>query len=217
LVAPAGLQTTHYTDELLVEVLRWRLGLAECGEIPRCRNLAAKTMEECGDAWDAYGDHAASCAYGPLRIKRHDNIAECLADVIEETGAHVRREAYIKAFSTLQSEAWLDIWAFGGLHIEDLLVDVTVRHPMASAYQPAAASLDGSAASSAEGQKLERYPASGGRAITPFAIETWGRLGASAEHLLQTLASEAIRHARRRGHDATAGSFLRKWRATLDR
>jgi hypothetical protein len=216
LVAPAGLQATHYTDEQVVEVLRWRLGLAEIGEIPRCRNLAAKTMEECGEARDGFGDHAASCSFGPLRIKRHDNIAESLADIIEETGAHVRREAYVKAFSTPQSEAWLDIWAFAGLHIEDLLVDVTVRHPMASAYQPSASSRDGAAASVAEEKKLLRYPARGGRSVVPFAMETWGRLGPSAEELMQTLASEATRHARRRGNDATAGAFLRRWRATLD-
>ena len=87
--------------------LRWRPGLAEIGarEIPKCRNLAAKAMEECGETRDGYGDHAASCSYGPLRIKRHDNIADSLADIIEETGAHVRREAYVKAFSTPQSEA----------------------------------------------------------------------------------------------------------------
>ena len=67
LVALAGLQATHYTDEQFVEVLRWRLGIAELGEIPRCRNLAAKTMEECGEARDGLGDHAVSCSYGPLR------------------------------------------------------------------------------------------------------------------------------------------------------
>ena len=197
-------------------MLRWRLGIAEICEIPKCRNLVAKTMEECGEARDCHGDHAACCSYGPLRIKRHDNIADSLADMILKTGAHVRREAYVRAFSTPRSEAWLDIWAFGGLHIEDLLIDVTVRHPMASAYQPAAASRAGAAAAAAEEMKLDRYPGNGGRCATPFAVETWGRLGLSAEQLMESLASEATRHSRRRGHDATAGGFLRKWRATLD-
>ena len=216
LVAPAGLQPAQYTDEDIVEVLRWRLGIAEVGDGLRCRNFAAKTMTECGHDRDCWGDHSVCCSYGPLRIKRHDNIADALGDMIEETGAHVRREAFVAAFSTLRQEAWLDIWAFAGLQIQDLLVDVTVRHPMVAAYQPAASSQDGVAAIVAEGKKQVRYPPRAGRAVTPFAVETWGRLGPHAEQLLQLLAGEATRYARRRGHSATAGAFLRKWRATLN-
>ena len=95
-------------------------------------------------------------------------------------------------------------------------MDVTVRHPMAAAYQPAAADEDGAAAVAAEERKQDRYPARGGRKVTPFAVETWGRLGPHAEHLMQWLAAEATRHARRRGHDATASGFMRRWRATVD-
>ena len=216
LVAPAGLEATHFDDDQIVEILRWRLGLIDAGDVPICRNLAAKTMTECGETLDRYGDHAVCCSYGPLRIKRHDAIADSLSDMIAETGAHVRREAYVRAFCTPAHEAWIDIWAFAGLHIQDLLIDVTVRHPMASAYQPGAASTTGAAAEAAEAQKIERYPACGGRKVVPFAIESWGRLGQHAEHLLESLAAEATRHAQRRGRDATAGSFLRRWRATLD-
>ena len=87
---------------------------------------------------------------------------------------------------------------------------------MASAYQPLASDCDGAAALSAEEQKLERYPPCGGRKIVPFAMETWGRLGAQAEELLESVAAEASRHAQRRGHAYTASDFLRRWRATLD-
>ena len=37
--------------------------------------------------------------------------------------AHVRREAYSKDFCTPASDAYLDVWAFGGVHLEDLLID----------------------------------------------------------------------------------------------
>ena len=100
--------------------------------------------------------------------------------------------------------------------MQDLLVDVTVRHPMAAAYQPGASHEDGAAAMVAEEKKMERYPEAAGRRVTPFAVETWGRLGPHAEQLLQMLAAEATRHHRRRGHAATANAFMRKWRATLD-
>ena len=87
---------------------------------------------------------------------------------------------------------------------------------MAAAYQPSASSHDGAAAEKAEEKKFKRYPARGGRVVRPFGMETWGRLGPHAEQLLQTLAGEAALHARRRGHSATAGSYLRRRRATLD-
>ena len=84
---------------------------------------------------------------------------------------------------------------------------------MSSAYQPAAANGPAAAASKAEELKHDRYPAKNGRSVTPFGIETWGRLGPSAESLLQELAGEAAKHARLRGHAATSSSFLRIWRA----
>ena len=100
--------------------------------------------------------------------------------------------------------------AVPNLEVLRLLIDVTVRHPMASAYQSEASRTAGSTAAAAETQKLGRYPPRAGRSVTPFAVETWGRLGESAEELLQTLAAEAALHARRRGHAATASTFLRK-------
>ena len=216
LVAPAGLQAAHFSDDQISEVLRWRLGLANVEASSMCRNVAAKNEEECGEMKDQYGDHAVSCSYGPLRIKRHDDIADCLSDMIAETGAHVRREAYVRAMSTPSQEAWLDIWAFAGLRIQDLLVDVTIRHPTASAYARAAADHDGAAARAAEVDKGKRYPPQGGRRVVPFAMETWGRLGPEADALLESLAAEAARHAHRRGQATVASAFLRRWRATLD-
>ena len=111
LVAPAGLQPAFYNDEEFIEVLRWRLGLANTGMAPIWRNLAAKSMTKCGVQLDEYGDHAATCSYGPLRIKRHNAVADNLSDMITETSAHARREAYVWAFSTPAIEAWLHIWA----------------------------------------------------------------------------------------------------------
>lgn len=95
-------------------------------------------------------------------------------------------------------------------------MDVTIRHPMASKYQPDASRIAGSAAKDGESGKFARYPAKDNRTITPFAVETWGRLGEYAEDLLQELACEATRHARLRGQAATPSNFLRRWRAAMD-
>ena len=72
------------------------------------------------------------------------------------------------------------------------------------------------AATVAEKDKQQRYPPAGGRVVRTFAMEMWGRLGNEAEEALTTLAAEATHHARRHGHVVTAGSFLRRWRASLD-
>ncbi len=61
-----------------------------------------------------------------------------LADLMHETGACVRRNAYISTFSTREHDAWLDVWGFGTTDVEDALVDVTIRHPAEGRYQPAA-------------------------------------------------------------------------------
>jgi len=216
LVAPAGHRLAQFTDDQLTEILRWRLGITAAQDMPRCQNFSEASGDTCGEMLDAWGDHAVGCRCGPLRIRRHNNIADHLADMVECTGAHTRREAYVKEFSKAGVDAYLDVWAFGGVHVEDLLIDVTIRHPASARYQPRAAQQSGWAAECAERDKEERYPAAGGRSVWTFALETWGRLGTAGEELLQFIAAEAVRHARRRGHVVTAGSFLRQWRATVD-
>ena len=128
----------------------------------------------------------------------------------------MRREVWIREFVTPEADAVLDIWAFGGQGIQDLLVDVTICHPMAAKYQPHASNEPGAAATKAAGKKYQRYPAAGGREITPFAVETWGRMDAAAEHLLVDLAAITSRRAMMRGQAVTASACLKKWRATLD-
>ena len=92
-------------------------------------------------------------------------------------------------------------------------VDVTVRHPRASRYQPNASRTAGHAAATAEREKEARYPAAGGRSIWAVMHETWGRLGQQAEVLLDTCAA-AARQAYRRGRNCT--NILRVRRAKLD-
>ena len=209
MVASAGLQHAHHNDEEFTEILQWRLGCIAPGEQHMCQNVAAKTGEVCGEEMGPYEDHAANCPCGPTRNRRHEDVADCLAQCVEEAGAHVRRDAFVKALSTQQREAWLDVWAFGGLRVRDLLVDVTIRHPMADRYQPAASREAGATAAEAAKEKREKYPARGGRQVTPFALEAWGRLDSTAEDLLQTLAAAATQHARWHGQAATPSAILR--------
>ena len=131
--------------------------------------------------------------------QQHEQAADMVADFCMETGAHVRREAFVAEITSDAVESWLDIWAFGTMEVSDLLIDITVRHPAESRYQPGAADSPGHAASKAAEEKYTRYPASGGRTVTPFVLETWGRLGESAEDLLTNLAAAASRQDLLRG------------------
>ena len=60
-------------------------------------------------------------------------------------------------------------------------IDVSVRHPAAEDVAPAAARRPGEAARRAERQKHARYP---GDRLTPFVVETPGRLGGEARQWL---------------------------------
>ena len=212
--APLCTQGIHYTDRQWSEALSWRLGIATPGPPMPCRNECASRGELCGEVLDSYGGHAVICGCGPLRTRRHNDIAEVYADILEEVGALVRREIFVPELSGSGREAWLDVWAYGIQEFPDALLDITVAHPGAGLYQPAAARIEGHAAAEAEKRKSNRYPVAGGRAVWPIAHETWGRLGGRAEQLLEACAAANSRQAYRRGR--LPGQCLRRWRAQLD-
>ena len=211
LVAQMSLPTVHFTDAQWTEALRFRLGVPRHGPLPLCRNQK-QSGEECGERLQPNPDHELECPSGPLRTRRHDDLAECHADIAEEAGAVVRREVYVDELSGT-SEAWLDVWAYGLPEATDILLDITVRHPRAARYRPQAEAKPGHAAAEAEGEKQERYPATS-REVWPIAHETWGRLGVQAEQFLIFCAAAARRRAHRRGR--ASGTELTRWRACLD-
>ena len=148
-----------------------------------------------------------------MRIARHNGFADLYADIVEEVGGIARREVFVPEF-TNQTEAWLDVWAYGIQELPDALLDVTVRHPGAQSYQPEASRQTGWASSRAEKDKKDRYPTAAGREVWPSAHETWGRLGDLAEQFLESCAAAASRRAWRAGR--LPGNCIRRWHAQLD-
>ena len=68
-------------------------------------------------------------------------------------GGIARREIFVPELCRDvrdQKEAWLDVWIYGIPEIPDALVDVTVRHPRAERYRPAAEAQPGAAAARAD-------------------------------------------------------------------
>jgi hypothetical protein len=215
LAAPLSISGVHYTDRQWSAAVGWRLGTVHQGGLAPCHNECAKDEDICGEPLDQDGDHAVTCGCGPLRTRRHNDIADVYADIAEEIGGIVRREVFVPEFCTGQGrDAWLDVWIYGIPELPDALLDITVRHPAAASYRPAAAREPGHVASVAEKEKSARYPDASGRAVWPVAHETWGRLGARAEQLLEACAAAAARQAYRRGR--LPGNCLRRWRAQLD-
>ena len=189
----------------------------------RCHNIAAKHGEACNDILGPEGDHALTCMTGPVRQAIHAELADVVCEFIEEAGARARREAYLQEFRPCgraarrqrqDKEAFLDVWGWGSADIPDLLVDITLRHPMAARCLPRAAEREGFACHLATQDKAEQYPSAGGRSVQTFAIETWGRLGPTGEAVLEVLAAAASTFDRRRGREAR--SKLSHWRARVD-
>ena len=215
IVSDLNIPGVALSDRQWTEALRWRLGISSLSAPDaQCKNAKSKDNELCGAAMDACSDHAMLCKCGPFVNFRHDDIAEVYTEIFEEAGAYARREVFVPEWSTGSTEAWLDVWAYGIPEIPDCLLDVTVRHPFASRYMPAASEAAGSAARSAEQEKRDRYPASGGRRVWPAAHESWGRLGEDAEALLALCAAAMARREHRRGR--LPGNCIRRWRAQLD-
>ena len=212
LVCSLAIPGVAYNDRDFQGVLRWRLGLAHDAAPCSCRNWNRSKEEECGEALS--GDHAADCPCGPLTVLRHEGLADVWANVFEEIGGVPRRELFVAELSTPNAEAWLDIAALGVPELAAMLFDVTVRHPRADRYLPAAVGEDGAAMLRAAAEKADRYPDASGRRVVTLGHETWGRLAVSAECMLQLCAEVGARRDHRRGR--LPGNRLSRWRAQLD-
>lgn len=142
----------------------------------------------CGIALDQKGFHAATDQTGGGLLTRHTRLAKSVGGLISRwLDVKPRFEQRVPAWDRPSTrvggaaigieQAVLDLEFVGPSG--RTYIDVTVRHPAAggAAAVRAAARKDGEATSRAERQKNERYP---GPLLTPFVVETPGRLGAEA-------------------------------------
>ena len=92
-----------------------------------------------------------------------------------------------------------------------ILVDLTVRCPVAGRYLPAAASKPGTAIRMAIQEKSRRYQDD---VVTCIAIEPWGRMGPEVIALLESLEKRLSDH---QCHLASTvrGSRVRRWLTAL--
>ena len=145
----------------------------------------------CGQGLDQQGFHAITEQVGGGVLQRH-------ARLQKGVGALVSRWLEVRPLFEQHVPAWdrpstrrgaLNSTEQAVLDIEYVgpegraYIDVTVRHPAAgdASAVRAAGRKDGEATRRAERQKHERYP---GPLLTPFVVETPGRLGAEARFWL---------------------------------
>ena len=174
--------------------MRWRLGLpcVTPGTVcPRCSRVI-----------DPLVHHALTCRRAKGKYRAHGAVLACVAQFAREARLEAANEVVVPALAkgapgTAEfREARLDLELWGrSAGLCAALVDATVCHPPAARYLAAAARSAGAAAKVAEAKKAKRYPAARcrGAPVWPFAVETFGRLGATASDLLASLAAEASR------------------------
>ena len=151
---------------------------------------------ECGAAMDAYGDHPQVCCLGAGFKLRHDPIVELLGHALRELGCLSRVECNMLGVFRRKGRTIapgrLDVYAMGQAGLMEVLIDVAVKHPCTEQLMQHAAAKDGHAGGVAEREKRREYILPGGKALTPFGVETFGRLGPAAEELLSKIQSRPI-------------------------
>ena len=131
----------------------------------------------------------------------------CAARSHAQSAYQTKREQVIPELATEGCKSpQLDLEGIGLLGQSRLLVDFTIRHPLASRY-------NGNSTRQAEAEKHAHYPPKGGLRVHAAAMETYGRHGTDLAELLDLLAD----HARQR--ELSFGSkptrWLKKWRIQL--
>jgi hypothetical protein len=188
----------------------WATGLRARAHLPRpecaqaelqtaaqtCQNRPAAEGARgapCGQPLDEQGTHGATCALGGGVERRHGSLENAVAGL-------VRRWLHQEPLTEQRVPAWdrircrrpadppdADLLERAVLDVEyndgasRHWIDVSVRHPAAEDVAQAAARRPGEAARRGERQKHARYP---GDRLTPFVVETPGRLGGEARQWL---------------------------------
>ena len=145
--------------------------------------LESRFCPGCGVAMDAFGDHVLSCHKLGI-YARHNEVRNELASLCADLNLQVELEKGPEGSSLRPGDVLVH-----GLVDVPLAVDVGVVHTLQSSIPPADVK-PGQHAKKMERRKiLERQALChhSGWSFTPFVMETIGRWGGKAEHLLQQL------------------------------
>ena len=225
---PSGLQLL--LDDEFRFGSRMRLGMPLAPSGTQCLHHNPETGRWCHAFMDPHLVHAITCGFASGRWRVHEAIANILYDATRAAGLDAAREQVIPDFSRLSVtykklpsggsrpvvehvDAILDLCVWSTVEAHEVLGDVTVRHPCAPRYKPRASREVGHALSVAAEDKERRYPRTNGRAVTPLAVEVFGRLGDQLEDFLFRLSRIASRRDYARSRHSS--NWLRRWRTRI--
>ena len=176
----------YFRDEQFVIAARVRLMLP----VPRGQGLCQHIRADgrlCGAALDAEGVHAMTCLVGAWATRRHDSCCIGIAAYAESNGSTAEREVTLPVAAPDRPAARMDVVIVEPERPQPVLVDFTVTTPLAQEMirRGRSSQVPGAAAEAAARHKRSKYP---NVLLTPFAVETYGRLGEDARALALQLA-----------------------------
>ena len=121
---PSTALGTKLPGDKVRTILRWQLGIAVLN--PAKAGSSTTVCQQCGDALDAFGDHAVSCTNNNL-WQRHYLVQDFLLRQCRSAGIQCLREQSL--LHTERREADLLIPNWSGTRA--LAIDITIRHPRA--------------------------------------------------------------------------------------
>ena len=165
------------------------------------------TGKQCTERADPDGHHAVLCKIGGAPYAAHSSGCHVLHQAMTQGAYQSKREQVIPELATEKCKSpQLDIEGFGLLGQSRLLVDFTIRHPLAARYESSGTQI-------AEAEKQAHYPPKGGLRVHSATMETYGRHGDDLAQLLELLADSARQRELSQGGKPTR--WLKKWRVQL--
>ena len=195
-------------DRYFIAATRLRLGLPVLAPGICAHTTKSNPPKRCTEILDTHGLHACTCKVGGALYAAHGSGCHVLFQAVQSGGYQSLREQIVPEFATQSTPSpQIDVDGWGLLGQTRLLVDFTIRNPLAERY----CNRDLNAA--AHTDKTSHYAAAHGLHVTPATIDTFGRHSPDLAYLLEHLADLARTREKQMGLPPTR--WLRKWRAQL--
>jgi len=150
--------------EFVVDLRLW-LGVTIFPESPLCA---------CLSSIDSFGDHLLGCSHGPMRIRRHDALADIIYKALLQDHPGVLKEQRVSYNDALRPG---DIFHPDFQHGRSAYFDISVRSTTQPAFISLSSTCAGVAAAAGELAKDEKHLAAVekvGANFIPLVVETFG-------------------------------------------
>ena len=202
---------SNLADAIFSTAVLFRLGLPVMRPCA-CQHSTVqhgKARRVCLQAADGHGHHAVTCKVGGAPYAAHSQGCNVLHAGAQQAGWQARREQIVPELASQECMSpQLDIEGWGLLGQQRLLVDFTLRHPLAARYSATCDPMQ-----IAEEEKAKQYPPKQGLHVHAAALEVYGRHSDGLRALLEQFADFARQRERAMGMSPTR--WLKRWRTQL--